>query len=137
MIVAVDGDHHIISIENTPTTIQFLINEAAPDVIANDIHWIYSEAFTISPYEEGNIDITDSDTIYSYSADNRQLHISAINESNEGRYFIIASNPAGVEYSYIDIIVHGQYRECINYTLISLYIEMCVCIIYSVYLSVY
>ncbi len=110
MIVPVDGDHHIISIENSPTTIQFLINEAAPDVIANDIHWIYSEAFTVGPYDDGNIDITHSDTIYSYSANNRQLTISAINEDNEGRYFIIASNPAGVEYSHIDIIVHGQYR---------------------------
>ena len=89
--------------------IQFNIRNAAPDVSPDEIQWIFSECFTDHPYDSPNIPINDSTSSrYAYSSDYRQLTISNVNQTDEGRYFLVASNPAGVHYNHIDIIVHGK-----------------------------
>ena len=46
--------------------------------------------------------------MYSYSNNGLSLTISGLNQTDEGRYFLIAVNPAGEHYGHIDIIIHGK-----------------------------
>ena len=107
MVTAIDNDRHIISIEDTVTTIQFNVTEAIPEVIANNILWVFSTKFSENPYNIDNIDITNNIT-YKYSDDKRTIMISDTHlTDDEGRYYMIAINPAGSHYDYTDVIVHG------------------------------
>ena len=92
--------------------IQFNIRNAAPDVSPDEIQWIFSEYFKEYPYESPNVPINNiTSPRYNYSSDYRQLTISNVNQTDEGRYFLVASNPAGVRYNHTDIIVHGKRRS--------------------------
>ncbi len=111
-----DNDSYIISIENMTTIIQFIISEAIPMVTVNDIHWIFSPSFSGDPYDNNNTDITNNNN-YTYSTDKRTLTITSTHlNDDEGRYYMIAVNPAGIHYNYTDVIVHGQslyyYYNC-------------------------
>lgn len=111
LVIAVDGDRHIISVEATSTDLHFIINNAIPDVIPDGIKWYFTTSFTdLSPFDAPSItDITGdkAPAHYSYSSDARSLTISNINQTDEGRYYIVVMNPAGISYNHIDIIVYG------------------------------
>ena len=112
VVVPEEGDRHIISIEDTETIIRFDIINAAPDVTPQDIQWTFSSKFTKDPFNEtqdiSGLQTRVGDSKYTYSMNNRSLTINGINQTDEGRYFLIATNPAGVHYNHIDIIVHGK-----------------------------
>ena len=105
-----DEDQHIISNEQSNSIISFRIDRAAPPVDTANIQWKFSSSFTNDLYN--TVDITNlvggTNSVYTYTVDKLTLNISNISQSDEGRYFLIASNPAGIDYSYIDIIVHGK-----------------------------
>ena len=109
-----DGDRVTVGIEEMSTSLHFRIDNAAPPVISSSgIQWLFSANFTDSPYESEVRDITNIDTLnqesfFTYSENQRSITIGNISQSDEGRYFFVATNPAGVNYSHTDLIVHGR-----------------------------
>ena len=113
VVVPLDGDRHIIGIEDNFTTLTFRIDNAAPQVTSDNIRWIFSGDFSTFPNDTKNLEITDLSTrignsMYTFTPDKLSLNISNINQTDEGRYFLLVTNPAGKDYNHIDIIVHGQ-----------------------------
>ena len=101
----------------------FRIDQAAPPVETSNIRWYYTARapsgtpdFTSSNFQ----DITDlmnrtSRSMLSFSSDRFSLNISNIvqarqtgEETDAGRYFMRASNPAGEDSDYIELIVFGK-----------------------------
>ena len=101
--------------------LSFTIKDATPPVMMKDISWIYSSTFSLTPFDDSNMDITNLSThiilgsAYAFSNNQQNLTISNItqalqaNDSTDtGRYFLVVTNPAGVTFSYnIDLIVSG------------------------------
>ena len=113
VVVPLEGDRHIIGIEDNFTTLSFRIDNAVPQVTSNNIRWIFSGDFSTFPNDIKNVEITELSTrignsMYTFSPDKLSLNISNINQTDEGRYFLLVTNPAGLDYNHIDIIVHGQ-----------------------------
>lgn len=113
VVVPLEGDRHIIGIEDNFTTLSFRIDNAVPQVTSNNIRWIFSGDFSTFPNDIKNVEITELSTrignsMYTFSPDKLSLKISNINQTDEGRYFLLVTNPAGRDYNHIDIIVHGQ-----------------------------
>ena len=113
VVVSLDGDRHVVAIEDRSTLISFRIDDAAPPVSLDDIYWRFSPTFSNDPYSSDTVDITGLGTrlgnsVYSFSNDKRSLTVSQLNQTDEGRYFLIAVNPAGEHYSHIDVIIHGK-----------------------------
>ena len=114
--MALDGDRETVGIEEMTAAIHFRIDNAAPPVNIADIRWFFSsDLSTETPYEAGMMDITmvttlPTGSLLSYAEDRTSLTISNISQSDEGRYFFMATNPAGSSFSHTDIIVHGQYQ---------------------------
>ena len=108
-----DQDQFIVGIEDLQITLQFTVANALPPVVPDDIQWIFSMLFTNDPFDGGNINITNlsgssGGSTYLFSDDRLVLNISNISQVDEGRYFVIATNLVGTNFSHIDIIVHGQ-----------------------------
>ena len=95
-----------------------MISRADPLVMTGDIRWFYSRNFSVSPFSQSD-DITNlpnrtQQSTYMFSMDLFSLTISNIvqarvvgEETDAGRYFLVATNPAGVNYSYYDLVVNG------------------------------
>ena len=104
--------------EGDVLTLSFVITRATPPVETDDIMWFYSRNFSSTPYTAE--DITNlanriNGSTYMYSDDRLSLTISNIVQArridqptDEGRYFLVAVNPAGVAFNYIDVVVNGQ-----------------------------
>ena len=87
--------------------------------MTQDIRWIYSTSFSPTPFDDLNLDISNlptsiQDSAFVFSDDQLNLTISNItqalqagDDTDTGRYFLVAANPAGVTFSYIDLIVSG------------------------------
>ena len=110
--------------ETESATLMFRTDNAAPPVNVINIRWFYSPDFASSLYEDGAIfeEITGLDTrpglasTYSFTSDRLSLTIGNIVQArvmgdltDAGRYFLEATNEAGVDSSYIDIIVFGKF----------------------------
>ena len=105
--------------EGYELTLSFVITRAMPPVETDDIMWFYSRNFSSTPYTAENITnlasrITGS--TYTYSGDQLSLTVRNIVQArmieeptDEGRYFLLAVNPAGVAFNYIDVVVNGQF----------------------------
>ena len=107
--------------ETESATLSFRIDNAAPPVMVNNIRWFYSSDFAPSFDFDGS-EITDLmkrpglASAYSFSNDRLMLNITNIVQARRlgeptdaGRYFLVATNEAGVSYSYIDLIVFGEF----------------------------
>lgn len=113
------GLTEIITNMGGETTLSFTVKDAIPPVMIEDIRWIYSSNFSLTPSEESNLDITNLANRIPGSAffsSNDQLNLTITNitqalqandSTDTGRYFLVATNPAGVAFSYIDVIVSG------------------------------
>ena len=112
-VVALDGDRIIVGIEVMTAAIHFRIDNAAPPVAVSDIRWIFSTNFEDTPFEGNNTDITNINnllggSIATFDTTGLSVTISNITQLVEGRYFFVATNPAGVQYNHTDLIVHGM-----------------------------
>ena len=119
-VIHSDNRSQIIANEGESETFTFMISRADPPVMIGDIKWFYSRNFSLSPFSQSN-DITNltsriqlSVATYTFSKDLLSLTISNIvqarvvgEETDAGRYFLVATNPAGVNYSYFDLLVNG------------------------------
>ena len=116
-------------------TLSFTISGAIPDVAVPDIQWVYSPDFSVSPFMgTDDTDITNlthrvaMTSSYTFSSDLLSLTITNIaikactaNEpTDRGRYFLVATNPAGPSFSYIDLLVDGKSYHISIIIIISL-----------------
>ena len=107
-----DGDQMITTSLGTTATLTFIISDAVPPVQSSQIQWIYSSAFSPTPSDGSNVDITgltslNSSSQFTFSNNLLTLTINNIVPADEGRYFLTTTTVAGVAYSYIDVIVQG------------------------------
>ena len=117
-IIRGNNRSQFIANEGDSETFTFVISRADPLVMIDDIRWFYSRNFSVSPFNRSN-DITNlpnriQQSAYTFSTDLLRLTISNIvqarvvgEETDAGRYFLVATNPAGVSYSYYDLVVGG------------------------------
>jgi hypothetical protein len=117
----VGGFTEVIANRGEVATLSFTIKDAIPPVMLEDIRWIYSPSFSLIPFHDTNLDITNLSThntgsAFIFSNDQLSLTISNIvqdlqagdNITDAGRYFLVATNPAGVAFSYIDLIIPSK-----------------------------
>jgi hypothetical protein len=102
-------------------TLSFVITRATPNVSTDNIQWIYSPDFSETPFDQrpGDIDITNDimriqQSTYTFTPNLLSLTIGNIAQArmvgeptDNGRYFLVATNPAGSGFSYIDLRVAG------------------------------
>ncbi len=107
----------------------FRIDRADPLVEEANLRWFFSPTIDLTdPLEAGSgdgvLDITDltnrtSTSMLTYSqSQNNMISLTVSNivqavdtqvtETDEGRYFLVATNPAGRDVDYIDLIVFGK-----------------------------
>ena len=116
----------MIGNETGSATLSFRIDSAAPPVLLQGLQWFYVANFRIEDLFAGkeitNLTnrTTESTLTFSEFASMRYISLTVSNivqqrvgiggETDEGRYFLVATNPAGVTFSYIDLLVYGKYN---------------------------
>ncbi len=127
VVVPLVPSQNVIANETETAVLSFRIDEAHPPVLTSDLRWFYT--FSASQSNTPNfssidfLEITDlknrtSQSELSYSNGNLILTISNIvqslmvgDETDAGRYFLLASNPAGENSNYIDLTVFGKIEN--------------------------
>ena len=124
------NSRRIVINETESATLSFKINSAAPPVMVNNIRWFYSADFAPTLFANGfnfkeitNLANRTSISTLIFSSDRLNLTIGNIvqarvddEETDQGRYFLQATNEAGVGSCYIDVVVFGKY--CQNFFMI-------------------
>ena len=120
----------MIGNETMSVTLQFRIDHAAPPVMFSGLRGFYSA--TASNISDPNVmEITDlrnrtteSRLMVSFSSDGLFFNLTVENivqarvegeETDAGRYFLQATNPAGVSSAFIDLIVYGKHNNILKY----------------------
>ena len=125
IVVPLAPGRQVIGNETGSVTLSFRIDNAAPPVLLQDLRWFYVANFRIDdPYAGQEITslvnrTTESTLTFSNFTDMRYVSLTVSNilqqregldgETDQGRYFLVATNPAGVTFSYIDLLVYGKY----------------------------
>ena len=124
IVVSLAPDQQVIGNETESTTLFFRIDNAAPSVLLRDLRWFYAANFSSDPNVRQEItNLTSRTTVskltFSEFTNMRYINLTVSNitqrrsgiggETDEGRYFLVATNPAGVALSYIDLVVFGMY----------------------------
>ena len=120
----------VIGNETDSVTLSFRIDNAAPPVLLQGLRWFYATNFRIDdPYAGEEITslmnrTTESTLTFSDFTDMHYVSLTVSNivqqrsgngrETDEGRYFLVATNPSGVNFSYIDLLIYGKYT-CMHY----------------------
>ena len=117
----------VIESESDSATLSFRIDEAAPPVLLQDLRWFYVANFSSDPFAGQEItNLTNRTAVstltFSDFVDMCYINLTVSNitqqrggiggETDEGRYFLVATNPAGVQFSYIDLLVFGMCTVC-------------------------
>ena len=123
-MISLAPDQEVIGNETGSTTLSFRIDNAAPLVLLQDLRWFYAGNFSSDPSVRQDITnltnrTTNSMLTFSDFANMRYINLTVSNiaqrrrgiggETDEGRYFLTATNPAGVSSSYTDLVVFGMY----------------------------
>ena len=114
----------VIGNETGSATLSFRIDDAAPPVLLQGLRWFYAANFRINdPFAGQEITnltnrTTESKLTFSDFTDMQYINLTVSNivqqrtgiggETDEGRYFLVATNPAGVNFNYIDLLVYGK-----------------------------
>ena len=114
----------VIGYENMNATLQFRIDNADPRVLLSGLQWFYSEQLVDSISHGTVVEITniinrtsESRLVTSFSSDGIYFNITVVNiaqerlggeETDRGRYFLQATNPAGSSVAFIDLEVYGM-----------------------------
>ena len=113
----------VIGNESGSATLSFRIDEAAPLVLLQGLQWFYVANFGNNPFAGQEItNLTNRTTVSTLTSSDfdgmRFIDLTVSNitqqrrgiggETDEGRYFLVATNPAGVHFSYIDLLVFGM-----------------------------
>jgi hypothetical protein len=113
----------VVGNESESAVLMFRIENAIPAVMVSDIRWYYT-ARTAAGDPDFNssdfMDITNSSSrttksTLTYSGDLLTLTVSDIvqarrvgEDTDAGRYFLRASNPAGESSSFVDLVINGE-----------------------------
>ena len=113
----------LVAVEGGDVTISFQVFDAIPPVLPWDLQWLYFSSFPPTPYGGGGEDITNvsnrtltssfsfsafvNSTSISLTISNVLLQGSLGGLTDEGRYFLVATNPAGSSFDYADVTVQG------------------------------
>ena len=124
-VVPLAPGQEVIGNETGSATLSFRIDDAAPPVLLQGLRWFYAANFRINdPFAGQEITnltnrTTESRLTFSDFTDMQYINLTVSNivqqrtgiggETDEGRYFIVATNPAGVNFNYIDLLVYGRY----------------------------
>ena len=109
----------VIGYESESATLQFRIDNAEPAVELSGLRWLYSPNTSATTEDVTNSTnrTRDSQLITSFSSDGRFFNITVVNiqqrrregeETDRGRYFLEATNPAGSRMAYVDLEVYGK-----------------------------
>ena len=121
VVVPLASGKQVVGEEGQSVVLMFRVDNAAPPVELEGLRWIYS---TDASPEDG-MDITglqnrtaSSLLTFSEFFNQRYINLTVSNlqqgrfegedESDGGRYFLEATNPAGIHFNYIDIIIEGK-----------------------------
>ena len=114
----------VIANKTDSATLSFRIDEAAPPVLLQGLQWFYVADFGNNPFAGQEItNLTNRTAVstltFSDFTGMRYIGLTVSNitqqrggigvGTDEGRYFLVATNPAGVQLSYIDLLVFGTY----------------------------
>ncbi len=135
-VVPLSTNRREVAVAKKNVTLVFTIMNAIPSVKTSDIRWYYAANspvgrpdFTAAEFE----DITDlmnrtSVSTLTYSTDRLSLTVDNIvqaigdvTETDQGRYFLSATNPAGENSDYIDVFVKGNQRISTSFTFQNTY----------------
>ena len=124
-MVSLAPGRQVIRNETESATLTFRIDNAAPPVLHEALRWFYIANFHIDdPFAGQEITnlmnrTTVSRLTFSEFTNMHYINLTVSNivqqrvgiggETDEGRYFLVATNPAGVAFSYIDLLVYGMY----------------------------
>ena len=124
-MISLAPGQEVIGNETGSVTLSFRIDNAAPPVLLQNLRWFYAANFRIDdPYAGEEITnltnrTTESMLTFSNFTDMRYVSLTVSNivqqrvgiggETDEGRYFLVATNPAGRSFNYIDLLVYGRY----------------------------
>ena len=109
-------DQEVIRAETESATLAFRIDEAAPLVLLQNLQWFYVADLGSDPYAGQEITnlttrTTGSALIFSDFTNMRYINLTIVQrgstvsgETDQGRYFLVATNPAGVSFAYIDLL---------------------------------
>ena len=120
-------NQRITANESGSATFSFSIENTSPVVMVSNIRWYYSVDFALSLFASGSAfqEITSlpnrtSKSTLNFSSDHLTLTIDNIvqarmagEETDAGRYFLQATNEAGSDNSYIDIVVNGRFETTV------------------------
>ena len=132
IVVPLAPGQQVIGNELDSATLSFRIDEASPPILLQDLQWFYVADFGNNPFAGQEItDLTNRTTVSTLTISDfdgmRYINLTVSNitqqrrgiggETDEGRYFLVATNPGGVRFSYIDLLVFGTYSyvvcECV------------------------
>lgn len=116
------GKKSLTSIERQNITISFLVEKAIPSVWPWNLQWLYSSVFnSTQPFGEDITNATSRTMTSSFSfstfinSTSISLTISNVllvgptgGPTDEGRYFLVATNPAGYSSDFVDLSVVGM-----------------------------
>ena len=118
-VTRADNQTNIVASRGDTLTLTFVISRADPSVLTDGILWFYSRDFSMTPFRD-TVEITglmrpvSGNSTYSFDPDSLSLTISDIQQTlavgedtDGGRYFLVAVNPAGIYYSFYDLIING------------------------------
>ena len=124
-MVSLAPGRQIIGNETGSVTLSFRIDNAGPPVLLQDLRWFYTPDLRINDPFAGQeitnlMNITTESTLtFSDFTDMQYINLTVSNivqqregiggETDEGRYFLVAANPAGINFNYIDFLVYGKY----------------------------
>ena len=124
-MVSLAPGRQITGNETESATFSFRIDNAAPPVLHEALRWFYVADFRIDdPFAGQEITnlmnrTTVSRLTFSDYTNIRYINLTVSNivqqrvgiggETDEGRYFLVAANPAGINFNYIDFLVYGKY----------------------------
>ena len=128
-VVPLSPDQREVAVSKGDATLSFTIINAIPDVMTSDIRWYYAANAPAGPPDftsAGFEDITElmnrttfSSLNFTYdmltlNIDNIVQAIGDVTETDQGRYFLSATNPAGERSNYIDVIIRGKSNVCMS-----------------------
>ena len=114
----------VIGNESMSATLQFRIENADPQVLLSGLRWYYSKAIVNDLSHQTVVEITNETNrtsvsllVTSFSSDGEFFNLTIENiaqdrmggeETDAGRYFLQATNPAGASFAFIDLEVFGM-----------------------------
>ena len=116
IVVPLASGQEVIRIETETATLPFRIDKAVPPVLLQDLHWFYVADLGSDPYAGQEITnlttrTTGSTLTFSDFSNMRYISLTIVQqgstvsgETDQGRYFLVATNSAGVSFAYIDLL---------------------------------